>query len=581
MSSPHTVSSLEGLLDIYIPDSPDVRECVRRARDRASPCPDLLAPRAALNESLERDREELERTRNDILGLYSRFQTQRIQYTCRCSMAAPIQRLPDEVLAEIFFALDEEAFGNRHSFWGAQESLVLSVRLTCRRWNQVVVEQAQFWTTINLSRPYGRNWDKPLEKVWGADQLQLWMSRSKNAPLSVELGLESLSSRPDEVATETYTALLKPLIAHGHRWRHLTVADNTMGLLSKAIHAARLASHCPSSTFLLPALEHLTFEGSPSPPQKNDFVFMPDFHAEAVGHLCLSDIKLSVEGFAKLVQATPGTRDMALFDFHLQPVPARWGRSLTDRLAHPKLTNLTIYILLNPPLVFFPFFRAILQGAPNLVVVELVVDTELHAWITSQPYWLEQQRTLPSVKYLRYTVNVAVVPYGRRETSQITETSADMWHEFLRWFPNLCKLDFLAFHGHASELSNGHHPITLPPSLLRQAALLRSLKIFVLRDIVFRATEFVHASKRLVRSNPSLRLCLHKCVLVHDEDRVSFSTIAQSQDGMSDEDFDLGFEIGDFEIEDDETWNQWENWECIRTAFNAKLPGIWDEVEAD
>jgi hypothetical protein len=100
----------------------------------------------------------------------------------------PIERLPDDVLGEIFLAVnDDDDETGIHTFFQAQRSFILPARLTCRRWNEVIVDLAQLWTYIDLDCRKNLKHRPTPGKMWSLKQLETWVARSKNMKLSLHL----------------------------------------------------------------------------------------------------------------------------------------------------------------------------------------------------------------------------------------------------------------------------------------------------------------------------------------------------------------------------------------------------------
>ncbi|KAF7314583.1 F-box domain-containing protein [Mycena kentingensis (nom. inval.)] len=96
-------------------------------------------------------------------------------------LAAPVRRLPDDVLCEIFAIFLEEsnryAYGSSHLRLGVGTRWVLTQ--VCVAWRRAATHFAPLWTQFAV---------KPCLEESSFHLLQLYLAWSKRAPLSVELG---------------------------------------------------------------------------------------------------------------------------------------------------------------------------------------------------------------------------------------------------------------------------------------------------------------------------------------------------------------------------------------------------------
>ncbi|VDB93469.1 unnamed protein product [Peniophora sp. CBMAI 1063] len=143
--------------------------------------------------------------------------------------------LPPELLTDIFAALIT-LLAEEHDSRGVDITSPLqpldwiSITHVCRRWHAVALESPTLWTQLVPSTK--QPWD-------------IFLERSKNAPLSVECSFKHLS-------TETKSARIASVLTHQHRLRELRIGGLSLddfdllktGLTQRLIQLTVLSIHC-------------------------------------------------------------------------------------------------------------------------------------------------------------------------------------------------------------------------------------------------------------------------------------------------------------------------------------------------
>ena len=112
------------------------------------------------------------------------------------SIAAPIRRIPQEILSEIFLHC---LMDSSNSFNVTIAPLLLT--FVCSRWRTVAIFTPRLWSSISLDVVSGTT-----------EMLQTWLSRSGMSPLKLVIDLESM----DNDGT-TYPRI-NTLVSHSHHW---------------------------------------------------------------------------------------------------------------------------------------------------------------------------------------------------------------------------------------------------------------------------------------------------------------------------------------------------------------------------
>nr|GAT48976.1 predicted protein [Mycena chlorophos] len=152
------------------------------------------------------------------------------------SLSAPIRRLPDEMLSEIFAHIPlmslHEAFE-----WCITQPHLRRLSAVCWRWNNVVHATPALWTKVKLDRPLGAPSLEEIELEY-TTALSRTLELSRQCPLHVDIDIASYAS-----------CMLRPLVQSCSRWRHLDlridaskVAIDLLSAISGRLTAVESAS---------------------------------------------------------------------------------------------------------------------------------------------------------------------------------------------------------------------------------------------------------------------------------------------------------------------------------------------------
>jgi hypothetical protein len=284
-------------------------------------------------------------------------------------------------------------------------------------------------------------------------------------------------------------------------------------LLFKAVQSINPSQQL--STLDLPLAEALIIADKFDVPPSGHENTIPIFRAEVATYICLAHLVVSATNYARIAENTPRVNTLHFVEFYLSKddhgnpgegqettYDNKQQRSdLLDQFAHRELISISV-VQKGDPASMIPFYRAILQGSTNLIIVDLFFTIQVHDWITINSSWADRQHPIPSVKYLRYHV---------AESTEGDNLFATSWDPFLRWFPNILELDLLAGTGCHNEKHGHDFYAAFVREIPRYLEALKYLKIVVLRYMAFAPSKLVDDLKRLARANPSLQLCFRLC----------------------------------------------------------------------
>ena len=107
------------------------------------------------------------------------------------SLVAPIRRIPQEMLSEIF----SHCIGSLPCIEGDSAPMLLT--FVCSRWRRVVISSPALWSNI-----YVAYYDRP-----SVNMLEIWLARSGVFPLRLSVESENKNNNA-----------IRSLIPHSHRW---------------------------------------------------------------------------------------------------------------------------------------------------------------------------------------------------------------------------------------------------------------------------------------------------------------------------------------------------------------------------
>ncbi|KAK7001341.1 hypothetical protein R3P38DRAFT_3048605 [Favolaschia claudopus] len=189
------------------------------------------------------------------------------------ALIAPIQRIPPEILSEIFVAcLPKE----RNCVMSATESPMLLGRV-CSLWRTLSHSIPRLWCRLHIVEPELSSASTQVvrkEKYaqW-AEAAKDWLERSGQSPLSI-----SLTGDDDDRHATDVTAILQVLIPFAYRWQNISV------------RASLAALECLSSISEqdVPMLTRLHIQRAPSSPDSAQWPALQFLSGPRIAHFSLS-----------------------------------------------------------------------------------------------------------------------------------------------------------------------------------------------------------------------------------------------------------------------------------------------------
>lgn len=241
-----------------------------------------------------------------------------------------IEHLPDEVLSEIFIlaTLGVDSSNSRP---------IITLQLTCTRWNAIVLCTPQLWTKIKASLPWE---ERELDLIW--PKFLPWLERSGALPLEIDI-----TSRSRRITWLVFWHLLEEI------GRCQTLALNMPAPIGALIDSGLLLwlntqgehflSWLPQPNERIPtglkSLQKLVL--SCNGDALCDDYRIIHFFAPKLTNLTLSEVSLlPFELYAKLVAATPTVTHLTI------GVNIFWSGELTAEIdiSHPRLIQLDFTI---------------------------------------------------------------------------------------------------------------------------------------------------------------------------------------------------------------------------------------------
>ncbi|KAI5890214.1 uncharacterized protein SCHCODRAFT_02506983 [Schizophyllum commune H4-8] len=206
---------------------------------------------AEADREVERLQQALRQTQSRRATLTEERARMREQVSSCLALAAPVRRLPGEVLSQIFtYVLDHPVF-----FTEELRQLIA----VCHAWRNVVLSTSSLWSTVMICCTMN---DLRLSDTRGhAAFVRAQLRWSANRPLSICLLIDTGNR---SLASQLWAAAREEV----YRWKRLTVKAE----YPPASYAASWVNHLP---LCLPILEYLEFSGVASPPPFKVFVDAP------------------------------------------------------------------------------------------------------------------------------------------------------------------------------------------------------------------------------------------------------------------------------------------------------------------
>ncbi|TDL23840.1 hypothetical protein BD410DRAFT_787134 [Rickenella mellea] len=126
--------------------------------------------------------------KNKLSNLLAKYELTEKRIKAHAAILAPIRRLPQEVLSEIFFYC-LPARGDHLKTFSFHEAPLLLCQV-CVHWRVIARRTPRLWSTLTISNP---SYDNGESFSKGAKAVKLWISESSSRPFSVEIKYK----RPD------------------------------------------------------------------------------------------------------------------------------------------------------------------------------------------------------------------------------------------------------------------------------------------------------------------------------------------------------------------------------------------------
>ncbi|KAK7058224.1 hypothetical protein R3P38DRAFT_2844889 [Favolaschia claudopus] len=214
-----------GFSSAFVPTPIDVANIKELARSGVCPMDSQLSKlritMAAAPVELDRYDADIERLQTALSRLTSE-RSVLASYTDFCrSVLSPIQRLPNELLADIFdFCLPDDLYMIFASTTDDEvdrlaRRYLLQLGQVCTRWHRVAMDTPKLWSTIAVDTEVWK-WSF-IGDARLADLLESSLARGRNSPLTLHMGISNSDS--DVVVFEA-------LLEHAHRWKNVFVSSS-------------------------------------------------------------------------------------------------------------------------------------------------------------------------------------------------------------------------------------------------------------------------------------------------------------------------------------------------------------------
>ncbi|KAJ3560142.1 hypothetical protein NP233_g11026 [Leucocoprinus birnbaumii] len=148
------------------------------------------------------------------------------------NLVSPMNRLPDDILQEIF----NHSLPMAHNAIMSVQQAPLLLGRVCSRWRVVAYSTPQLWTSIRIVASHSGPFKNPEERSRvRLEAVTSWLSRSCTLPLSISLVdnnrtvLYEGASHP----TQPYPLELDVILPHLHRWKSFYLQVQSVGWMAK------------------------------------------------------------------------------------------------------------------------------------------------------------------------------------------------------------------------------------------------------------------------------------------------------------------------------------------------------------
>jgi F-box-like len=250
---------------------------------------------------------------------------------------APISKLPNEILAEIFHLCQDSWAEICSRGFGLKPFEIVGSQVTSL-WREVALGTQLLWSTINLAVcPQTRWWNRELQR------LEIYLVRS---------GRHYLDIFTRVMDTGSFSEFLYPIAAHSFRWRRISFILTHEQHLSDVYRSFHLVE--------APTLEHFPIVRTPSPVRhRNHSTFQPIL---TFGAPSLSFVRISFTGALSVapplgdvttLHIDSPTKDM------LTPAQLQTLLSMVRRLVNLSLTGLRIVQTSGDAPISMPHLRSL------------------------------------------------------------------------------------------------------------------------------------------------------------------------------------------------------------------------------
>ncbi|KAF9063475.1 hypothetical protein BDP27DRAFT_234947 [Rhodocollybia butyracea] len=175
----------------------------------------------------------------DLARLRSEYQTKR-HYT---ELLSAIRRLPNEILCQIFLYCCAE-----NDIRNGKPGEALTLSSVCTRFREVAISYPALWSNLTAFFPAAEDYDYHTWEATDAPGLheqdtklssliQLYLDRSKDRPLTLDLNIEERYQLPDRPSVQLLTR-------ESNRWKHLVLRGGFSD--SDPLHPSREPLPSPS-----------------------------------------------------------------------------------------------------------------------------------------------------------------------------------------------------------------------------------------------------------------------------------------------------------------------------------------------
>ncbi|KIL60957.1 hypothetical protein M378DRAFT_873250 [Amanita muscaria Koide BX008] len=161
-----------------------------------------------IDEAICRTKEALQCVRDEKRTIVLREKAIQSELDRYLSAGAPIKRLPDNVICNIFELLCQDGLSAAIPLSSSFTPPQITISHVCSTWRQLMLTIPALWCNIRLKFDLETNNGKDV------DVAHAWLSRAKSLPCSVDLIFENTSlSEPDQCRLDWHRNIVKDIIS--------------------------------------------------------------------------------------------------------------------------------------------------------------------------------------------------------------------------------------------------------------------------------------------------------------------------------------------------------------------------------